>query len=88
MEEKARQRFLIKLSYQGFLIEDLEESLVLKPRGYAEPAEVIITEDEPNHWVVTGAAGAYGRYYHGKHRAWFETLINGLAFQAAQEVLG
>lgn len=69
-------------------MEDLKESLVLRPRGYAQPAELIITEDEPNHWVVTGAAGAYAHYYRGKHRSWFETVVNGLAFQATQEVLG
>lgn len=87
MEEKARQKFLIKIYTQGFLIEDQVNTLILRPTGYALPAELIITEDENGLWRVTGASGAYSRYYRGKHRVWFETLVNQLAFQAAQEVL-
>lgn len=88
MEEKARQKFLIKLYTQGFLIEDHGEILILRPTGYALPSELTITEVETNIWVVTGASGAYARYSYGKHRVWFETLVNQLAFQAVQEIEG
>ena len=64
MEEKARQIFLIKLYTQGFLIEDRKDSLILRPAGYALPAELIITEDEQGLWRVTGASGAYLLYPH------------------------
>ena len=87
MEEKARQKFLLKVYNLGFLIEDYGESLTLRPRGYALPAEIAITETVPNIWVVTGASGAYARYYRGKHRQWFEVMVNQAAYQATQEVL-
>ncbi|MBA7539376.1 hypothetical protein ES705_31655 [subsurface metagenome] len=88
MEEKARQKFILKLYMQGFLLEELDGNLILRPKGYVEPAELIISEVSPGQWQVTGASGAYSRYYRGKHRRWFEMLVNQLAFQATQEVLG
>ena len=88
MEEKARQKFILKVYNLGFLIEDHGESLILRPRGYAEPAGLIITETAPNIWVVTEAVGAYARYSRGKHRMWFELQINQAAYQATQEVPG
>ena len=87
MEEKARQKFILKVYNLGFLIEDHGESLILRPRGYTEPAELAIAETVPNIWVVTSASGAYARYCQGKHRVWFELQINQAAYQATQEVL-
>lgn len=87
MEEKARQRFMLKLYNQGFLIEDRMDVLILRPRGYAAPAELTIREALTGEWEVTAASGAYASYVRGFHRRWFEGLINSLAFQATQEPL-
>jgi len=88
MEAKAREGFLLKVYNQGFLIEESGRDLILRPRGYAEPAEVTITETLLGDWNVTGASGAYSRYYRDKkHRAWFEGLVNGLASLSVQELL-
>ena len=77
----------MKVYNLGFLIEEKGDSLILRPRGYTEPAVIVITETVPDIWVVTGASGAYARYGRGKHREWFELQINQAAYQATQEVL-
>jgi hypothetical protein len=87
VEEKARGRFLTKLAYQGFLMDDQGDSLILAPVGIPGEATIIITEAEPNVWRVTGASGIYTRFYKGKHRRFFEDTINSLAVQAVLEVL-
>lgn len=87
MEEKARQKFLLKVYNLGFLIEEHGDSLILRPRGYSLPAEITITEAEPNIWTVGAASGAYTRFRQKKYREWFEAQINHAAYLATQEVL-
>jgi hypothetical protein len=87
LTSKARETFLMKVYNLGFLIEEKENNLILKPRGLTTPDEITITEVEENQWRVTNAAGAYHRYLRGQHREWFEAQINQVLFQANQEVL-
>lgn len=101
MEEKAKQKFWMKLYNQGFLLEEIDDELILRPRGWRptklpgiiiEVLEVMpelrIKEVSPGQWAVISGAGTYSKYYRNKmHKEWFEGFLNGLATQAIQELL-
>lgn len=101
MEEKAKQKFWMKLYNQGFLLEEIDDELILRPRGWrpTKPSGILIEvlevmpelrakEVSPGQWVVISGTGAYSKYHRSKmHKEWFEGLLNGLATQAILELL-
>lgn len=87
MEEKARQNFLVKLHYQGFILEDRVTEIILSPPSIGVQGSLTISETVTGEWQVTAGTGVYARWAKGKNRQWFEELINQLAAQSIAELV-
>lgn len=88
MEPKAKGEFLKKIIINGFSIEEMDDELVLRPRGMEETALVIIKEVEPNKWAVQSGLGQYAGFARGKKRSYFESYINEWAAGAVLQTEG